>query len=173
MAEITENSVPERTPRCIRRNAVLYTLGRAAVLLMALLTAADLVCVYLCVGTETAIGLMIPRMGAMLGYNGAGAPAVVCQIVAYAVFAAAVLAAVLSGRNFGWSIASLVIFSVDTLVAAWLFAASSYSLGFLPSFLLHAAAEIFLVLAVGCGRSLKNAECGVRGALRLAFGRIS
>ena len=87
--------------------------------------------------------------------------------------AAAVLAAVLSGRNFGWSIASLVIFSVDTLVAAWLFAASSCSLGFLPSFMLHAAAEIFLVLAVGCGRSLKNAECGVRGALRLAFGRIS
>lgn len=72
MAEITENSVPERTPRCIRRNAVLYTLGRAGVLMMALLTAADLVCVYLRVGTETAIGLMIPRMGAMLGYNGAG-----------------------------------------------------------------------------------------------------
>lgn len=173
MAEITENSVPERTPRCIRRNAVLYTLGRAAVLLMALLAVADLVCVYLRVGTETAIGLMIPRMGAMLGYNGAGAAAVVCQIVAYAVFAAAVLAAVLSGRNFGWSIASLVIFSVDTPGGCVAVRRFFVQPRFLPSFMLHAAAEIFLVLAVGCGRSLKNAECGVRGALRLAFGRIS
>lgn len=162
MAEITENSVPERTPRCIRRNAVLYTLGRAAVLLMALLAVADLVCVYLRVGTETAIGLMIPRMGAMLGYNGAGAAAVVCQIVAYAVFAAAVLAAVLSGRNFGWSIASLVIFSVDTpggCVAVRRFFVQ-------PRFfaVVHASCRGGNIPCSGGRLRAQSEKCGVRGA---------
>lgn len=151
-----------------RRNAVLYSIGRAALLLMALLTLADLVRVYTYFGTEIAVGMIIPRMGAMLGYTGSGVPAVLCNIVAYLVFAAAIICAVFAGRKFAWSVVALAIFSADTLAALWLFLASP-SLGFVPSFLLHIIAEVSLILAVVAGRKLVKAGCGVRGSVRLAI----
>ena len=55
--------ITDATPS-VRRNTVLYLVGRAAVLAAVLLTLADIVRVYMAYGTEIAVGMMIPRMGA-------------------------------------------------------------------------------------------------------------
>lgn len=51
--------ITDATPS-VRRNTVLYLVGRAAVLAAVLLTLADIVRVYMAYGTEIAIGMMIP-----------------------------------------------------------------------------------------------------------------
>ena len=157
----------------VRRYAALYTIGRIALLFMALLTLADLVRVYLSYGTSVAVGMMIPRMGVMLGIGGTGAAAVICQVCAYVFFLGAIVFALLAGRQYGWSVAALVLFSVDTLVALWLYFAA-HGVGFLPSLVLHILVEAFLIVAVVVGRRLGKTDCGVRGALRFMLsGRIS
>lgn len=67
----------------VRRNTILYLVGRAAVLAAVLLTLADIVRVYMAYGTEIAVGMMIPRMGALLGFSGSGVAGVLCTAVAF------------------------------------------------------------------------------------------
>lgn len=66
--------ITDATPS-VRRDTVLYFVGRAAVLAAVLLTLADIVRVYMAYGTEIAVGMMIPRMGALLGFSGSGVAA--------------------------------------------------------------------------------------------------
>lgn len=165
---MAENDIDRKSSP--RGCAVLYSLGWMALILMAVITLADIVRVYFAFGTEFAVGMMIPRMGVFLGYTGSGVQGVLCSVVAYVWLAAIILSAVLSGRWFACSIVSLVLFSLDTIVSLWFFLAT-YSIGFLPSLLLHIAFEILLIIAVVFGRRLKCTESGVRGALRLTFGR--
>lgn len=137
----------------VRRNTVLYLVGRAAVLAAVLLTLADIVRVYMAYGTEIAVGMMIPRMGALLGFSGSGVAGVLCTAVAFLFVIATALSVALAGRWYAWSIVALVLFSLDTLVTVWLFAASP-SVGFLPALLVHIAVEVFLAVAVAAGRKL-------------------
>ena len=100
----------------VRRNTILYLVGRAAVLAAVLLTLADIVRVYMAYGTEIAVGMMIPRMGALLGFSGSGVAGVLCTAVAFLFVIATALSVALAGRWYAWSIVALVLFSLDTLV---------------------------------------------------------
>ncbi len=137
----------------VRRNAILYLVGRAAVLAAVLLTLADIVRVYMTYGTEVAVGMMIPRMSALLGFSGSGVAGVLCMVVSFLYVIATALSVALAGRWYAWSIVALALFSLDTLVTVWLFAASP-SVGFLPALLVHIVVEVFLAVAVAAGRKL-------------------
>lgn len=153
----------------MRKRAIVYTIGRAAMLLMALLTAADLIYFYLSADSTLAIGMMISHMAVLLGSNATAlTPIILCNAVAYALILATVVLAVLSGRHYACFVAAMVLLSVDTLIAAWLFLAS-HGVGFLPTFLAHAVAEVCMIFAFAAGRRLCAAKCGVKKSLKLAL----
>lgn len=79
--------------------------------------------------------------------------------VAFLFVIATALSVALAGRGYAWSIVALVLFSLDTLVTVWLFAASP-SVGFLPALLVHIAVEVFLAVAVAAGRKLVHSAGG-------------
>lgn len=163
---MTENKVKPIEP--LRRNAFLYATGLALLYLMAVLTLTDILRIYFSFGMEYAVGMMIPRMGVMLGYGGTSFRALICTIVSYAYLALMILFSVLAVRKFFCGMIALVLFSVDSLVAIWLFL-SIFPVGFLPTFVIHITVEIFLIVAVIAGNRLGKGR--FRGLFYLAFSR--
>ena len=82
-----------------RRRNRAYAAGRIAALVLLLLTVADIVRVYLTAGVDVVVGMMLPRMGVMLGYTGSGAGAVFCTVFAYLIVIATALCIIASGRR--------------------------------------------------------------------------
>ena len=134
-----------------RRRDRAYAAGRIAALVLLLLTVADIVRVYLTAGVDVVVGMMLPRMGVMLGYTGSGAGAVFCTVFAYLIVIATALCVIASGRRYFPMMALLVLIAVDTVAALWL-AIAGQAMGFVPSALFHAAALLCVSLAAAIGR---------------------
>lgn len=163
---MTENKIKPIEP--LRRNAFLYATGLVLLYLMAVLTLTDILRIYFSFGMEYAVGMMIPRMGVMLGYGGTSFRALICTIVSYAYLALMILFSVLAVRKFFCGIVALVLFSVDCLVSIWLFL-SIFPVGFLPTFVIHIVVEIYLIVAAVAGNRIGIGR--FRGLFYLAFSR--
>lgn len=153
----------------MRNRAILYTIGRTVLLLMTLLTAADLIYFYLSADSSIAIGMMISHMAVLLGSNATALTSMIlCNAIAYVLILANTILAVLAGKHYAFAIAATVLISVDTIVAIW-FILAAPNLGFLPSVFAHVVAELGMILAIAAGRKLCAAKYGVRKSLKLAL----
>lgn len=155
--------------KMVRANAILYTIGRAALFLLVVLTVADIIYFYLSSDSGLVLGMMIPHMAALLATSATQAFSIIaCNVAAYALISAVILCALLAGRWYAFCVVAAVLLSVDTLVSIWLFLAVC-SPGYLPSLLVHIAAEALVIAAAAAGRRLCSLQCGVRSSLKLAL----
>lgn len=144
----------KETPRMVAQKK--YSVARGNLLLMIGLTAINVILAAVGSDYMMLFSATVPYFTAVIGtISEFGLPLVACIVTAFVMLAVYFVCWLLSKKYYGWMIAALVLFSLDTLVLVLLYLLAMEVSGILDA-AIHIWVLYYLIVGVSNGAKLKN-----------------
>ena len=142
------------SPRALAQNK--YNSARANLFLMLALTAVNIILLFFKSDYMLLFSATVPYLAVLFGQlSGVTSGLVVGVCIAAIIILVYFLCWILSKKSYGWMIAALVLFIIDTIYMAYFYISASDASGILDV-VIHALVLYYLFVGVKSGLALKN-----------------